>query len=173
MTAAVFVSMGAVHLGAAFVSTDIGQQVKQSVLEIRCIVHSKIMAGVVDDAIRRTSAIRFLNQKAIDCHLKDMRVIGSLWCPTGFNFNRYDVTVLLNEIIRLAGKSQIRIVKRFLDRPPGASIGIDDPSARETGGAALAPGDQKQGEGEQEGGKAEVKKCHRDSQEASIRNRLM
>jgi len=154
MQAAVAIFMGTLHLGAVFVAADVCQHIQQGIFKIWGEVYSKITGGVMDDAIRWTPPIGLLDQQAVDCHLEDVRVIGHLWRPTGLDLDRNDNVLLPDEVIRLAGEAQVRIVQRFFNRPPEARIGVDDSSARETGVAALAPRDEKQGQGEQEESKA-------------------
>jgi hypothetical protein len=126
-----------------FVAADICQELKEGILKSRREVHGKITGRIVDNAVWWTPAVSLLDQQTIDCHLKDMRIMGSSGSSTGLDFDGDDRIPLLNKIIWFAGKTQPGIIKWFLDRPPGTGISIYDPSTRQTGKLALASRNKK------------------------------
>ncbi len=138
------------------VAAHVSQYIQQRRLELRRVIHSEITVGIMDNAIRRTFAIRLLDQQAVSRQLEDVRIVGCLWRTPGLDLHWDDLAVLLEQVIRLAGKLQKTVVERLFDHPPSVRICIDDASAGKAGSFALARGEPEEDEGEKEKGKSKV-----------------
>ena len=137
MTAAVRIFMRALDLSPALVHTHVGDQVKQGIFEFWCVIHGKVATRIVDDTVGRASAVGFLDQETVDCHLENVRVIRRFGGAPGLDLDRDDLAFLFDQVIRLAGQEEVFVEERLFQLPPGARIGVDDPSAGQAGGASL------------------------------------
>ena len=137
-TAALPVLVGSGYLAAVVVDPHFRQQIKQGILQILRVIHGKVTGGVVDDTIRRSFTILFLNQETVERHLKYMAVIRRYGCSPGLDLHRDDFIGILDKVIWLSSQTKVFIKERQLKLAPGARVGVDNPPAGQAAGAALA-----------------------------------
>ena len=104
----------------------------------------------MDDPIRWAFAIGLFHQEAVGSDLKNVRIIRRGGRTPRFDLNRYDHPLAFDQIIRLAGESQLMVHQGLLELAPGARIGIDHAAAGQTSLAPLAVGLPKKNNGEKE-----------------------
>jgi hypothetical protein len=110
----------------------------------------------MNDPVGRSLTIRLLHQQAVGGQLENMRIIWCIWRMPGFDFDRDNLSIVLNEVIRLAGQPKAGMEKRLFQFAPAARIGVNDPSTRQPGGIPLAARDPKEDEGNKEKSKSEI-----------------
>src|SRR5215217_1155891 len=145
------------NLSLTVVALHLGEDIKQLGFQLLSVIDGEITVVVMDNPIWGTLAICFFHQQTIRCQLINMRVIRRFGGASRFHFHGNDLSILLDEVIRLARQTERLMEERLLQFAPATRIGINDASAGKPRSFALAIRLPEEEHGQEEDNKGKVK----------------